>query len=115
MEYNRGNDEYRGLEQTVISINIPDLLNQDEAVFQVDFEKLKETIAAVKQDLCFEIYAYCFMSNHVHIVLKEKNFGLLIIILIIMDIILLWAEKARQNMIMTKYISYGLKERLRKN
>lgn len=40
-----------------------------------DFEKLKETIATVKQDLCFEIYAYCFMSNHVHIVLKEKNIG----------------------------------------
>ena len=26
-------------------------------------------------DLNFEIYAYCFMSNHVHMVLKEKNFG----------------------------------------
>ena len=41
----------------------------------VDFEKLKETIAIVKTDLEFEIYAYCFMSNHVHIVLKEKNYG----------------------------------------
>lgn len=40
-----------------------------------DFEKLKETISIVKQDLHFEIYAYCFMNNHVHIVLKEKNFG----------------------------------------
>ena len=40
-----------------------------------DFNKLKETIATVKQDLEFEIYAYCFMSNHVHIVLKEKSFG----------------------------------------
>ena len=40
-----------------------------------DFEKLKETIAIVKQDLHFEIYAYCFMSNHVHIVLKEKTLG----------------------------------------
>ena len=29
----------------------------------------------MKQDLCFKIYAYCFMSNHVHIVLKEKNLG----------------------------------------
>ena len=41
----------------------------------VDFEKLKETIAIVKKDLKFEIYAYCFMSNHVHLVLKEKNMG----------------------------------------
>ena len=40
-----------------------------------DFEKLKETIGRVKQDLEFEIYAYCFMNNHVHIVLKEKNTG----------------------------------------
>lgn len=38
-----------------------------------DYEKLKETILNVKEDLNFEIYAYCFMSNHVHIVLKEKN------------------------------------------
>ena len=40
-----------------------------------DFEKLKQTIAIVKQDLDFEIYAYCFMSSHVHIVMKEKNIG----------------------------------------
>ena len=40
-----------------------------------DFNKLKETIMTVKQDLHFEIYAYCFMSNHVHIVLKEENSG----------------------------------------
>ncbi len=40
-----------------------------------DFEKLKETISIVKQEMGFEIYAYCFMSNHVHIVLKERNTG----------------------------------------
>ena len=40
-----------------------------------DFNKLRETIATVKQDLGFGIYAYCFMNNHVHIVLKEKNLG----------------------------------------
>ena len=40
-----------------------------------DFKKLKETIRIVKQEMCFEIYAYCFMSNHVHMVLKEKNTG----------------------------------------
>ena len=38
-----------------------------------DFNKLKETILIVKKDMEFEIYAYCFMSNHVHIVLKEKK------------------------------------------
>lgn len=40
-----------------------------------DFMKLKETIRTVKQEMGFEIYAYCFMSNHVHIALKEKNVG----------------------------------------
>lgn len=40
-----------------------------------DYEKLKETILIVKEEMGFEIYAYCFMSNHVHIVLKEKNAG----------------------------------------
>ena len=42
---------------------------------EADFEKLKDTLAIVKQDLKFEIYGYCFMNNHVHIVLKEKNTG----------------------------------------
>ena len=41
----------------------------------VDFNKLKETVALVKEDLDFKIYAYCLMSNHVHIVLKEKKLG----------------------------------------
>lgn len=40
-----------------------------------DYLKLKETIINVKEDMSFEIYAYCFMTNHVHIVLKEKNMG----------------------------------------
>lgn len=40
-----------------------------------DFKKLKDTIGFVKQEMGFEIYAYCFMSNHVHLVLKEKNTG----------------------------------------
>ena len=34
---------------------------------------MKETISIVKQKIGFEIYGYYFMSNHVHIVLKEKN------------------------------------------
>ncbi len=42
---------------------------------KADFEKLKETIQKVKEEMYFKIYAYCFMSNHVHIVLAEKNGG----------------------------------------
>ncbi len=42
---------------------------------KADFEKLKDTVKNVKEEMKFEIYAYCFMSNHVHIVLKEMHAG----------------------------------------
>ncbi len=42
---------------------------------KADYEKLKETIEKVKEEMGFKIYAYCFMSNHVHIVMAEKNTG----------------------------------------
>lgn len=42
---------------------------------KTDFDKLKETISNVKDEMAFKIYAYCFMSNHVHIVLEEKEPG----------------------------------------
>lgn len=40
---------------------------------RADYEKLKEAIKKVKGEMGFELYAYCFMSNHVHLVLKEKQ------------------------------------------
>ncbi len=36
-----------------------------------DYEKLLETLKDYKEKSGYEIYAYCFMSNHVHILLKE--------------------------------------------
>ena len=42
---------------------------------KADYEKLKEAIIKVKEEMEFEIYAYCLMSNHVHMVLKEKEVG----------------------------------------
>ena len=46
-----------------------------QSIFEeaTDYEKLKDTILKVKEEMNFEIYAYCFMSNHVHIVMKEKS------------------------------------------
>lgn len=41
----------------------------------VDYEKLKEIICKVKNETRFELYAYCFMSNHVHLFLKENEHG----------------------------------------
>lgn len=40
-----------------------------------DYEKLKEILMQVKKEMCFEIYAYCFMTNHVHLFIKERNMG----------------------------------------
>lgn len=40
---------------------------------KADYDKLKNTLLAIKEEMGFEIYAYCFMSNHAHIVLKEKK------------------------------------------
>ena len=40
---------------------------------EADYKKLKDCIELIKEEMKFEIYAYCFMSNHVHIILKEKE------------------------------------------
>ena len=40
-----------------------------------DYEKLKEILIKVKEETKMELYAYCFMSNHVHLFLKEKKKG----------------------------------------
>ena len=40
---------------------------------KVDYAKLIETMLNVKADMGFKVYAYCLMSNHVHIVIKEKT------------------------------------------
>lgn len=39
-----------------------------------DYIKLLNVISDIKKEMGFEIYAYCFMSNHVHIVLKENGY-----------------------------------------
>ncbi len=46
-----------------------------QSIFEedADYIKLKETITKVKDEMKFEIYAYCFMSNHVHMVIKENQ------------------------------------------
>lgn len=40
-----------------------------------DFEKMKQILIKVKNEMKFEIYAYCFMTNHVHLFIKEDNIG----------------------------------------
>ena len=49
-------------------------LNRDIAgLSEKDYEKLKEIIKRAKEEMCFEIYAYCFMTNHVHLLVREAE------------------------------------------
>lgn len=41
----------------------------------VDYEKFLSILKTVKEELSFEIYAYCLMSNHVHVFIHEKKIG----------------------------------------
>ena len=49
-------------------VNYQDLFEERQ-----DYIKLTETILQLKEEMGFQIYAYCFMTNHVHLVLKEKE------------------------------------------
>lgn len=40
-----------------------------------DYEKLRDILNELKEEMKYQVYAYCFMSNHVHILLKEKEKG----------------------------------------
>ena len=40
-----------------------------------DYQKLKTIIKKVKSEMNFELYAYCLMTNHVHLFLKENSLG----------------------------------------
>ncbi|NLY44058.1 MAG: transposase [Clostridiaceae bacterium] len=40
-----------------------------------DYEKMLEVIKQVKRELQYDIYAYCLMTNHAHLFIKEKNAG----------------------------------------
>ena len=42
---------------------------------EADYIKLKEILMNLKMDMGFEIYVYCFMTNHAHILLKERETG----------------------------------------
>lgn len=40
-----------------------------------DYVKMEDILYELKSEMKFEIYVYCFMSNHVHILLKEEKMG----------------------------------------
>ena len=51
-------------------INRQDLFEEKQ-----DYQKLLEIIGKIKDDEKFEIYAYCLMTNHVHLFIKEQKMG----------------------------------------
>jgi REP element-mobilizing transposase RayT len=46
-----------------------------------DYIKIMDILSALKEEIAFEIIAYCFMSNHVHLLVKEKDMGDIITIM----------------------------------
>lgn len=49
-------------------------INKSELFFdKQDKRKYLEILLNIKQDDIFELYAYCLMPNHVHLLIKEKN------------------------------------------
>ena len=42
---------------------------------RADYEKFKEIVRVVKAEMNFSLYAYCLMTNHVHLFIKEKEIG----------------------------------------
>jgi len=50
-------------------INKQDIFNENE-----DYQKLIDIIKLLKKEMKFEIYAYCLMQNHVHLLIKEFDF-----------------------------------------
>ena len=42
---------------------------------EIDFQYMMDILKKVKHEMDFEIYSYCLMTNHVHILLKERQMG----------------------------------------
>lgn len=52
-------------------INKQDIFNDDE-----DRERFLETIQRYKKETGFQLYAYCLMNNHVHLIIRENDMEL---------------------------------------
>jgi len=51
--------------------------NNKQNIFndEQDYKKIKGIIKDIKEQMSFEIYAYCLMTNHVHMLMREKEPG----------------------------------------
>lgn len=51
------------------------LNKQDIFYDETDYRKLLVKLIELKKELDFKVYAYCLMTNHVHLLIKEKEYG----------------------------------------
>ena len=63
----------------VYHIIIRGINKQDIFLDIQDFKKINKELKRVKEKYQFEIYAYAFMSNHTHLIIKDENENLEII------------------------------------
>ncbi|MBP2660277.1 MAG: Transposase like protein, partial [Firmicutes bacterium] len=42
---------------------------------EIDFLYFLESLQRLKTETAFELHAYCLMSNHVHLLIKESKMG----------------------------------------
>ncbi len=66
----RGPREYS--ENGVYHIMFRGANKQDVFIDKRDYEKFLEILLKLKEMKQFDLYAYCLMTNHVHLVIKEK-------------------------------------------
>jgi REP element-mobilizing transposase RayT len=57
----------------IYHIMIRGINHQNIFVDDEDNEKFIDTLARYRKDIEYEIYAYCLMGNHIHLLLKEGN------------------------------------------
>lgn len=57
----------------VYHIIIRGINKQDIFLDNQDLRKFRKEIKRVKEKYKFEIYAYAFMSNHIHLIIKDEN------------------------------------------
>lgn len=50
-------------------VNYQDLFEEGQ-----DYKKMLDILYRVKSEMKFEVYAYCMMTNHVHLVIKENKY-----------------------------------------
>ena len=63
----------RKSETNIYHIMIRDINRQNIFVDDEDNERFLDTLAKYRREVEYELYAYCLMGNHIHLLIKEGN------------------------------------------